>query len=94
MSHCLIARISPKPEHLGAAREAVVDIIPATRREAGCLRFELFEGVQDGCLYLLEEWRDPAALDDHYAQAYTKAIFQRYQDWLAEPVTVTPLKRV
>jgi len=94
MSYCLIAKIRPNPEHLPAARAAVADIIPATREEPGCERFELFEGAQDGCLYLLESWRDRAAFDDHHAQPYTKAVFKQYEDWLAEPVTLTPLHPV
>ncbi|MEO0394020.1 MAG: putative quinol monooxygenase [Pseudomonadota bacterium] len=79
----LMARIEPKSEHLADAKQAIHGIINETRAEKGCFRFELHEGVGDGCLYLYEEWSDKAALAAHYAQPYTKDVFAKYQNWLA-----------
>jgi quinol monooxygenase YgiN len=92
--YCLIARIHPNPEHFAAARNAIVQILPATHAEAGCLRFDLFEGAEDGCLYIVEAWRDRAAFDHHHAQPYTRDVFEHYGRWLAEPVTLTQVRPV
>ncbi|NIA68958.1 antibiotic biosynthesis monooxygenase [Pelagibius litoralis] len=91
----LFARIVPKPEHLEDARQAIQEIIPATRREAGCREFVLHE-ARDGAghLFLYETWDDDAALEAHYAQPYTLSVFERYRDWLAEPVQITKLTRL
>lgn len=91
----LFARIVPKPEHFEDARQAIQEIVPATRREAGCREFVLHE-ARDGAgqLFIYETWDDDAALEDHYAQPYTRAVFRRYEDWLATPVEITKLKRL
>ena len=85
----LFAKISPKADHFGDAKNAILGILRATREEEGCYRFDVFEGSgNDVCLYLFEEWRDDDALSDHYAKDYTKAVFENYQNWLAKPVEI------
>ena len=89
----IFARISPKPKYLSAAREAVIGIIDATRREAGCRTFALYEGrYDDGRLYIYEEWDDEAALAAHHQQSYTRSVFDCYRRWLSEPVGITTLR--
>lgn len=40
----------------------------AALQEAGCLRFDYFESVEEpGRLVFVEEWADQAALDAHFA---------------------------
>lgn len=91
----LFARITPKPEHLAAARSAVIDILPATRAEPGCRVFTLHEdGDGCGCLYLYEVWDDEAALAAHHAKPYTMAVFDKYRTWLSEPVAITRLRKL
>jgi quinol monooxygenase YgiN len=91
----LFARITPKGEHLAAARQAVLDIVPRTRAEPGCRVFTLHDDRDGGQhLYLYEIWDDQTALDAHYAQPYTRAVFVRYQDWLAAPIEITKLRHL
>lgn len=90
----LFARIKPKAEHLDDARRAVLDILPPTRAEQGCDLFTVHDGHGDGCLYLYEIWTDEAALAFHYDQPYTKAVFEKYQGWLAEEPQITKLTRI
>lgn len=95
MSEALVvlARITPRPEHLDAARQAVLGIVPATRAEPGCRVFTLHDGRDgDGRLYLYEVWEDEAALAAHHAQPYTRAVFDSYRTWLSEPVEITRLR--
>ncbi|MEO1101303.1 MAG: putative quinol monooxygenase [Pseudomonadota bacterium] len=80
----VFAKITPKPEHFRDARAAIRGILAETRVEEGCRSFNLFENEEAGHLFLVEEWTDPAALEAHYAQAYTMRVFEQYQDWLAE----------
>jgi quinol monooxygenase YgiN len=82
----VFATITPKPKHRSDAIAAVKEIIGDTRAEAGCTSFELHEGVETGQLYLYEVWEDRSAFDAHHARPYTKAVYERYEAWLAAPV--------
>jgi len=90
----LFARIVPEPDHFAAARDAIRAIIAPTLDEPGCHAFVLHEGDGDGCLYLYEVFADQAALEAHAQQPYTREVLAQYDEWLAEPVQVTRMKRV
>ncbi|MEM6850953.1 MAG: putative quinol monooxygenase [Pseudomonadota bacterium] len=90
----VFATIHPKPEHFEDAKAAIQGIIEETRSEPGCLFFALYEGREDNRLYLHEEWTDASALESHYAQPYTRAVFDSYAEWLAEPVDVVKMRKV
>jgi len=90
----VFAEITPKPQHLEDARDAIVGIIDQTRTEPGCKSFEVFDGLEAGSLYLFEEWHDQSALDAHYGQPYTAAVFASYEKWLQKPPTIHKLSRL
>lgn len=90
----LFARIAPKADHFAEARDAIRAIIPQTLAEPGCHEFVLHAGAGDGCLYLYEAFADEAALEAHGQKPYTREVFAKYRQWLAEPVRVTRMKRV
>lgn len=85
----VFAKITPKAEYLINAREAILAIVEKTRLETGCKQFVLHDGANDGCLYLYEEWQNEMSLEEHYLREYTKDVFEKYQNWLAQPVEIT-----
>lgn len=89
------ARIVPKPEHLNAAKEAILGLIPKTLEEPGCQVFTLHEpgDESDEALYLYEVFDDEDAFNFHHEQEYTKAVFKAYENWLAEPVEIKKLQK-
>ena len=90
---CIFATITPRPAHYVEARNAIFALVPRTNAETGCRTFRLLEDGE-GRLRLYEEWDDEAALEAHYAQDYTRAVFAAYEDWLAEPVDIVRLRRL
>jgi quinol monooxygenase YgiN len=90
----IIAKISPKPEFFGDALSAVERIVSRTRAEEGCHRFDLYTAPDQSAFYLIESWKDQAALDFHYAQEYVTRVFAAYKDWLAEPPRIETLEAV
>jgi quinol monooxygenase YgiN len=49
------------------AIRALRSLREASRTEAGCITFDVSRSVDDsGAFVLYEEWRDQAALDEHY----------------------------
>ena len=58
------------------AEEAVRTLRPlrdASRTEPGCITFDVSRSTDDPNVFVLyEEWRDQAALDEHYATEHFK----------------------
>lgn len=90
MSYVAVAEVRVKPQHMDAACAAVLGIVSQTRAEPGCETF-LVHRAADGSprLFLYERWRDAAAFETHHAQDYTRAVYRRYETWLAEPPILT-----
>ena len=89
----VFAKITPKPEYFTQSRNAIEEIIPATKSEPGCLKFTLHEDGA-GSLYLYEEWSDDDALDRHHAMDYTKAVFEAYKSWLVSSPEIIKLAKL
>ncbi|MFL7034935.1 putative quinol monooxygenase [Vibrio lentus] len=69
-------------------------ILTATREEAGCLRFELYENQAKDQLILVENWADQAALEEHYVQPYITPIFEFYKTALAQEPEIHKMTNV
>ena len=80
------AKISPKPEFFTDAQDAILDIVDITRAEPGCIQFTVLANADQGDIFLFEEWQDDAALKQHHAKPYTKAVMENYDHWLAQPL--------
>ncbi len=86
----VLAFFRAKPEHLAELRAALADLIRATRREPGCLRYDLHVAADDPTSFvLIEEWATPASLEAHMAQPHTQAALAKVPAWLAEEVRLS-----
>ncbi len=62
--------------------------IACSRLEPGNIAFDIHRDTRDGRRYVLYEvWRSPAALQAHFAEPYTKALFAMFDRALTRPVT-------
>lgn len=62
----VVASLAIQPGHEAEARRASKQAVQQTRSEEGCLRYELFEDLQDPLkMVMLEVWQDSAALQAH-----------------------------
>lgn len=43
----IMARITAKPEAVAAVQQALAALVPPTRREAGCIAYELFQNEEN-----------------------------------------------
>ena len=90
----IVAKITPKPEYFERGLAAIKPIIQPTRAEPGCFRFDVFADEHNGQYVLVEHFRNQAALDNHYAQPYTRQVFTLYDEILAKApdiATLTPV---
>lgn len=62
------------PDTLSKGREAIVAMVRASRAEDGCIEYGFAQDLTDpDVLYLVERWRDRAALDAHSASPHMDA---------------------
>ncbi|SFB58055.1 Quinol monooxygenase YgiN [Rhizobium sp. NFR07] len=86
----LIARLTARPECAEALGEALAGLIEPTRNEEGCIEYHLHRDNDDGCLWILyENWTSRADLDAHFGKPYTRAVLERFPDFLAKDMELT-----
>jgi quinol monooxygenase YgiN len=85
----VVARIVAKPESVDKVREGLTLLLEPTRREPGCILYELMQNEADPTDFTFyEEWTDGAALDAHAASAHIEATFKGLDGHLAAPPDV------
>jgi quinol monooxygenase YgiN len=86
MSLRVIARIEAKPDKSAEVSELLLSLIEPTRKEAGCITYELHQNREDPCDFtFVEEWASDSAFAAHAAADHLRAIGPRL-----EPVVVKP----
>ena len=64
----VMARITVKPEFAAQTRDIMSTLVTATRKEAGCLGYELFQRPDAPHVFqTVEQWADQATIDAHMA---------------------------
>ncbi|MGB7287628.1 MAG: putative quinol monooxygenase [Salaquimonas sp.] len=67
----LIATLKIKPGSLPEILKAVAPCIEATRKEAGCLSYDLHQSVTDPeTLVFVERWENKASLENHFTEPH------------------------
>ena len=66
---CVFVAFKLKPGKLEAFRAIALDLMEQTRREAGCLSYEIGE-ARDGYIAWVERWASEEALAAHKATAH------------------------
>ncbi|MFZ4874478.1 putative quinol monooxygenase [Janthinobacterium sp. Mn2066] len=75
MTLIVVATIDAQPDHIDAVRAALEAVVPPSRAESNCLRYELHvDNKLPTRFIMLEEWTDKAALSTHAETAHYKAL--------------------
>jgi quinol monooxygenase YgiN len=62
----VVARLVAKPDQVEAFKALMSGIVDPTRKESGCIRYELLQNQSDPTDFtFVEEWASAAALDEH-----------------------------
>ena len=93
----IFAKIKPKSDFFEDAKKAILNIIPKTRKEKGCITFNLHELVEPNgmkylCLY--EIFKNQNDYHFHHAQDYTRKVFEHYKQWLDTPAEINQLEPI
>ncbi|QNB09865.1 antibiotic biosynthesis monooxygenase [Herbaspirillum frisingense] len=71
----VVATLIANPGHGAELRTALEKVVPPSRKEEGCLRYDLHVDQESPDRFvMLEEWRDAQALKEHESTAHFKAL--------------------
>ncbi len=64
----VVAHLTAKDDKVKALEEVLTAAIPSTRKEEGCISYELFQNTSNPSDFtFVEEWRDNSCLEGHLA---------------------------
>jgi len=85
----VIALFVAAPGKEDELERVLTELIEPTRREAGCIRYELVRGLGRSAEFaFVEEWESVATLDAHAVSAHLKAMQAKVPGLLAAPASV------
>jgi quinol monooxygenase YgiN len=84
-----VAILDSKPEYVAELRALLLALVEPSRKDEGCTTYVLHEVIGDPNKFLFYEgWSDIAALDAHVATPKLQHAQERFEKWLARPVTI------
>ena len=80
----VVARAKAKPDHVAQVREILTALVDATRREPGCLSYELLQNHADPTDFVFVEWwANVAAEQAHFVTPHLLGTLQQLSGLLA-----------
>jgi quinol monooxygenase YgiN len=77
----IVAKLSVKPERIKDFTEAAREIIQKSNTESGCSFYKLYQDPYDNSKFVfVEEYKNQAAVDAHFAADYFKAFGPKIGD--------------
>lgn len=86
----VLATIKAKPGSEEKVRAAILEnLVPPTRKEPGCINYDLHQSLDDKTLFMLyENWVSKKDLDEHLAMPYLQDFRGKADDLLSAPVDI------
>jgi quinol monooxygenase YgiN len=82
----IIAKVSVKPDKTRDFIVAAKEIIEKSNKEAGCSFYQLYQDPYDNAKFVfVEEYRNQAAVDAHFATEHFKGFGAKIGDLVAGP---------
>ncbi|OFY49831.1 MAG: hypothetical protein A2X22_00370 [Bacteroidetes bacterium GWF2_49_14] len=82
----IIAKVSVKPDKTRVFVAAAREIIEKSNKEAGCSFYQLYQDPYDNSRFVfVEEYRNQAAVDAHFATDHFKGFGAKIGDLVAGP---------
>jgi quinol monooxygenase YgiN len=82
-----IAHLTACPDRAEDLNALLTSLLEPTRREAGCLRFELLQNRETPTEFaIVSEWQSERAVQDHIGTSYARRALERLPELLAGPM--------
>ncbi|MBN9697979.1 MAG: antibiotic biosynthesis monooxygenase [Zoogloea sp.] len=89
MSIRIIARLVARPDSIEALRPLLLGMLEPTRKEAGCISYELVNNTADPAEFVfVEEWASQEAINAHMETPHLKGLVVASAPLLAAPLDV------
>ena len=77
----VVATFQARPGKEADLRAALLGLLAPTRKESGCLNYDLHQSPEDSAKFLFHEnWTNKAALDEHLQSSQIKALIPRVDE--------------
>jgi quinol monooxygenase YgiN len=91
----LIVTIKARPGKEAELRKALLGLIPPTRKEEGCINYDLHVAPDDPSKFLFyENWTTQAHLDQHGETPHIQNLVGRMDELCAEPLKLDFWKKI
>jgi quinol monooxygenase YgiN len=91
----VVAVITAKPGSEDVVRQALEELVTATRTEEGCLAYALNRSAADAAVFVtVEQWRGQDDLDAHLQTPHLQAALAATGEHLAVPPAIHPLQPI
>ena len=81
----VVARIKARPDKIEEVKKLLSGLIEPTRKESGCVSYELLQNQNDPTDFtFVEEWTSAAALSAHFETEHFKNALPRIPELLDE----------
>ena len=76
--------------------ELLGTLVESTRQEAGCLRYDLLQGIpgESGDFIFVEEWENEGALDAHSRSAHVQDVGRKVGPLLGAPANIARYRQI
>lgn len=82
----IIARISSKAEAAAQLGQILQDLVPPSRKEPGCLAYELFQDEENPLDFItVESWADGRSAEAHMATPHVAEAIAKAGSLLSQP---------
>lgn len=91
----VVATFIAAPGKESELEQALASLVEPTRKEAGCLRYDLFRVLDgSGDFVFVEEWESVETLDAHGQSAHVKEVGAKAPALLGAPPKVTRYRQI
>jgi len=85
----IFARFHAREGSQDAVKQAIAQVVPASREEAGCVAIHAFRATLDPRLfYIHSEWKDEAAFELHATLDHTVKFVETVETLIDHPMEV------
>ena len=91
----VVAQIKARPGKESQVRQELLSLVAPSRKDAGCLNYDLHQALDNPALFLFHEnWTSKADLDQHLQKPDLHAVLGREGQLVAEPPQIMLYEKI